>query len=178
MMSRRFDSCEVEGCTKESTRTQRSICEMHYTRKRRTVIYSKRVGRSICVVGDCESPVRSNGLCQKHRKRMDVHGSVDLPDKAVAECANPECSRFAEGYCKRCWERVKKHRDPNCVKRAHWTGDAASYNAVHRRLRVDLGRAVSYVCGCGDPAKQWVYEAMCIPCHKSMDLARIAGESA
>ncbi len=194
-------SCSIEDCANEAVRLQRTLCEMHYYRQRRNGHFGRRA-RSRCIVEGCESYVRSSGLCQKHHKRMQVHGSLDLPIKETAQCANPECARMSEskGYCKRCWERVKKHADPNFVKRANWTGDDASYRAVHNRLRTERGRAAGYLCKCGRNARQWAYlggapderrskegpytpdlgfyEAMCIPCHKRMDLARIKGVSA
>lgn len=72
--------------------------------------------------------------------------------------------------------------------------DEPTYNAIHFRLRKERGKPSQYQClKCGDPAKQWAYfhnrdkslsseygvystelsdyEAMCVPCHKRMDIA-------
>lgn len=80
-----------------------------------------------------------------------------------------------------------------------WTGDAASYQAVHSRLRSYRGRAKDQTCACGEPATGWAYDhadpnhkvsetgapystdlaryvALCASCHRLMDTAQ-AGKS-
>lgn len=39
-----------------------------------------------------------------------------------------------------------------------WTGDDASYNAVHFRLWRSRGRASEHLCACGDQAREWAYQ--------------------
>jgi hypothetical protein len=64
----------------------------------------------------------------------------------------------------------------------NWTGDAASYAAVHFRLDRVHGKARDYRCGCGAQAAEWAfdepvgfstdlsrYTAMCSSCHKRHD---------
>jgi len=57
--------------------------------------------------------------------------------------------------------RWSRRRDLHYEKPEHshnWIGDAATYNAVHQRLRLDRGSAASWCCsGCSCPAAQWSY---------------------
>ena len=70
-----------------------------------------------------------------------------------------------------------------------------SYSGAHMRVRSDRGSATSHTCACGRRAAQWAYThddpdeltspegtysadparyvALCVPCHKRADLARI-----
>jgi hypothetical protein len=95
------------------------------------------------------------------------------------------------------WLRLKKRNDPNFEYVgdvvARWTGDDATYMAVHQRLRIRRGSAKLHKCvDCGLDAKQWSYEhndpneksselgpystdlnyysPRCISCHKKFDL--------
>ena len=77
-----------------------------------------------------------------------------------------------------------------------WAGEEASYGTVHGRLREYRGPARLLQCEtCDSPARQWAYDhldpnekqsdrgpysadlshyrALCVPCHKAFDLARL-----
>lgn len=77
-----------------------------------------------------------------------------------------------------------------------WVGDNAGYYTAHARVRSRLGPATDHRCiDCGDQAAQWSvnrdalrlrfedgmpyssnpedYEARCVSCHKTYDLARL-----
>lgn len=65
----------------------------------------------MCKVDDCEAPVRSRGLCNRHYLRLKRHGDEQAqliqrygPD---AECSADDCRRrpIAKGFCKRHYER-------------------------------------------------------------------------
>jgi hypothetical protein len=80
-----------------------------------------------------------------------------------------------------------------------WKADGLTYSGAHMRVRAVRGQASTHTCGCGAPAMQWAYrhddpnelhsdtgaysadprhyDALCVPCHKRADLARIGGAS-
>lgn len=121
-----------------------------------------------------------------------------MPTCSVDGCEKPRKCR--DGLCGMHHERVRKHGSPGVRIRAHWTGDAATYAAVHQRLRRERGRARDHRCGdCDRPAAQWSYSrtggpghresetgpysvdlddytARCVPCHKKFDLQHITTE--
>jgi hypothetical protein len=55
---------------------------------------------SECMVKGCANKKRANGLCDKHRKRLDRYGLEGLADKAT-ECSIDECESKprARGMC-------------------------------------------------------------------------------
>lgn len=83
-------------------------------------------------------------------------------------------------------------------KHHSWKGDAITYGGVHQRIRNARGRPTTCErCGATNTAMQWAldhsrcpsplhapegpyspdihdYIGLCVPCHKTMDLARIA----
>ena len=158
--------------------------------------------KAVCKIDGCEKRPRSarSGVCEMHYYRYRRTGSYDLPPKIIhPQCRVSGCcaqaKSSADGYCGKHRERVRKHGDPHVVApHSNWTGDAATYNAVHLRLRASYGPATKFVCPCGEPAKQWAYQhtseaeltselgpycvdlghylAMCVSCHKKMDLGR------
>ena len=164
--------CSVEECGKKHF--GRGWCLTHYTRWYRTgstsVARAHRAQRGRCTVSGCEkTDCGPHGLCPMHKTRMDRHGDTGVKK-------SPPGQRGAEN--------------------ASWTGDQASYNAVHLRLRVRRGPAKLHACAmCGSGARQWSYDrtdaderqsregpystdlrhyqALCIPCHKAFDLESI-----
>ena len=148
------------------------------------------------------------GLCDAHYFRLWRTGSVGPAEVAlkqpgatctVAGCAAPHS---ALGYCHTHYTRHRRHGDPTVVKtpaprrgaaNSSWTGDLASYSAVHMRVRVALGPASARMCGCGARAEEWAYDhsdpngrvdpksgmrystdiarymPMCATCHRRMD---------
>lgn len=167
--------CNVPGCDRSAVLLARTICRLHYQRKWRG--------------GDLDGPVRtvrkSRGTC-----RVEDCGVVD---------------DGLHGYCKKHIARIKRHGSPDVVihqrdraiprgeDHPKWKGDAASYNAVHLRLKKGRGPASAHECvDCGGRGSQWsynrldpeqrdsefgpystdldFYEARCVPCHKAFDL--------
>lgn len=171
-------TCTVDGCAKRARSKGSAHCEMHYYRLRRTGSLSvrrpKRESRGVCVIDGCGmTDAGPHGLCDKH------------------------------------WIRWKRHGDPGVVlkplpvvgeRNGNWTGEEATYEAAHQRLRKARGRAASHSCvDCGGPAQQWSYTRddpnertdesgdhagmpfslnvidhyapRCISCHKKFDLA-------
>lgn len=118
------------------------------------------------------------------------------PEHCVVDgCSDP--ARTIAGYCGKHNERVRRHGDPDTVLVPKWTGDQASYSAVHLRLRKWRGRASAHQCiDCGKRAGQWSYghargpghrecevgpysvdladyDPRCVTCHKKFDLAHL-----
>lgn len=159
-------------CGRTTQRLRKGLCSAHYFRLRRTgetgdaAIKAKRPG--LCDIDGCEVKAEALGYCLKHYTRHLRHGD---PLKVGAPLLT-----FQRG-------------------RAGWDGDAG-YRIIHESLRKLYGVASRYKCTeCDRQAKQWAYQVgctekqsslgpfstdleaykpMCIPCHKRLDLARIA----
>lgn len=136
--------------------------------------------------------------CEMHYHRLRRTGTTDpRPTKVAQECRVDGCGRprkGRDGLCGMHHERVRKHGSTDVRLRAHWTGDGATYDAVHQRLRAQRGPARTHACAdCGGTARQWSYQrtggpghresetgpysvdlddyaARCVPCHKKFDL--------
>lgn len=178
--------CEVDGCTKPARSSKKLVCEMHYYRMRRTGSYD---------LAERTPLPPGSKIDRAPRVRERWHRLIKvrvIPLCQVEHCTEP---RKSHGYCGTHWERVRKYGDPAVVKRANWTGDHATYNAVHQRLILMFGRASTHSCACGSPARQWAYQhtdpdekrhpsgypystdvhhykPMCVSCHKTLDLGR------
>lgn len=168
-------SCVVDGCEREVKYPTKRLCQTHYHRLWRGKAIGTaesqvaRFENEDCIVEGCGGPRRAGPYCYKHHSRVRRHGS---PDVVLAP-------------------RVVSGED-----HAWWTGDDATYDAMHQRVRKARGRAAERVCECGEPARQWSYDradpderqsecgpysldvehyvARCVPCHKRFDLAAIA----
>lgn len=155
-----------------------------------------------------------------HYKRWKRHGDVNVqgrryspPNPNKQKCAADGCESVEDGasrFCKMHGTRVRRHgdagavilhadRDHPCGERNHaWTGDDATYTAMHRRVSRARGKASEQACvDCGKAASHWSYDrkcenevqseygpystnvgryqARCVPCHKRFDLASIKG---
>jgi hypothetical protein len=155
-----------------------------------------------------------------HYKRHTRHGHFDETRRWHPKsgerrvCEADGCTVLEDGNCGMCKlhdTRRRRHGDPRTFIHQRdrnlprgsdnhlWTGDEATYFAVHQRVRKARGSASTYVCGCGRPAKQWAYdhsdpeqkyeligatmtaysidveryEAKCVRCHKRADMERI-----
>jgi hypothetical protein len=120
-----------------------------------------RYGQTTCDIDGCDKPHRGKGLCEMHLSRFLRNGDP-LALRGHAPQLGPD--------------------------NPAWTGDGATYSAVHQRL----GRAAEFVCPCGRPAETWAYqhgdpdervspeglvysvdldqyEAMCRVCHLALD---------
>jgi hypothetical protein len=166
-----------------------------------------------CSVEGCDKPRRSSGVpyCQKHYSRVRRHGHAEAtrkpPQPATGPCPVEGCDQpqSYNGMCKKHATRVARHGDPHAFTHQrdrnlprgqanpHWTGDDATYFAVHQRLASSKGRASGLSCvDCGGAAAQWSYDhsdaqerssefgpysvdldrydPRCVPCHKEHDL--------
>lgn len=123
-----------------------------------------------CAIDGCtkgKGKSRRGAVCEMHYQRMHRHGSYDKPVK----------------------------RMPKLGEHPKWTGEAASYNAAHQRMRAKFGSASGWKCECGEPAAHWAYDhldpnerqsdygpysvnpdhyhPMCVVCHKAFDLTHL-----
>lgn len=163
--------CSVDECDRKPRSRGAEYCEMHYYRLRRNgslETVKPRVPEIACVVDGCKRPAeRTDGLCRACLYRLQRNGTFDYV-----------------GY-----------RTPDHL---------ATYTIVHQRIRSTYGPAAKRKCvDCGRQARQWSYnhrdpnerwgpsdsypvpmpysvdlahyEPRCVPCHKRMDLAWIAG---
>ena len=162
--------CSVDGCDHSDIQA-RGMCRMHYFRWYRTgstdVRRPQRAARGICIADGCEKvDTGKRGLCAMHRAREIRHGDVHAVHSP----------------------RVYRGSD-----HPWWTGDDATYQAMHQRVRKARGNAAQHICvDCGAPALHWSYdrndpdertdvegpysvkiehyEPRCVPCHKRFDL--------
>ena len=210
-------TCSIDAC--ESRHYSKGFCTKHYQRFRLhgdPYREPKRLPATPCVIDGCEKPALTlnRTLCTTHYNRAKSGRVLDAPVRLarpsrgtcqVDACGREDCG--PQGYCSMHKSRVDRHGDPNAVihqrdrnnkweNHVRWTGDSATYNAVHQRLRITRGIAKAHECvDCGGQAKQWSYDhsdpaakvseigipystelehyvARCIPCHKRFDLAR------
>ena len=157
-----------------------------------------------CSVDGCERKHSGRGYCDAHLQRVKATGSPGPaeiePRQPDARCAVEGCGKpirgGGNGLCNAHYIRKRKTGDPltPLPERVHWwTGDAATYVAVHIRLKSERGRASAHICPCGEPAREWAYDhadpdvrhdpkgkpysldifghynALCASCHKRLD---------
>jgi hypothetical protein len=183
-----FMECSFPGCDRPPRSGRMPLCVGHYSQHIkgrelrplqgtpvRTPLI-ERDGRMIrvCEALDCDAPGKKGTAryCSKHAARISRHGS---PDIVIA----PADRNMPRGPANPKWTKVP------------------SYWAIHQRLVKTLGRAKTHTCQCGQPAAQWAYtgpreagqrlphsgdmndyEAMCVRCHKRMDMAEIRQQEA
>lgn len=205
-------SCTVGGCA--NAYLARGMCGMHYqrVRMRGTVELPGDDRATSCEAPDCSrTDMQGRNYCHMHYFRWYRHGSLEpLRPKRSAKgvCIIGSCGNADDGphgLCPMHSTRKRRHGDALIVKKPEvrrgvdhpsWTGDDATYSAVHQRLRKSLGSASSSQCvDCGGDAAQWSYDrkdsaelesefgpystdlsyyiARCIPCHKRFDLEAI-----
>lgn len=171
--------CELHFCAKPVRPGNGTLCEGHYNQRRKGRPFSELRPRRIsggCGIDGCEKERKRGRYCAMHTARVHRHGD---PDAMVHQ---------------------RDRNLPRGSAHANWTGENATYNAVHFRLRNKRGKPSEHSCfECGEAAKQWAfyhnrgagiaseygpysvsledYEAMCVPCHKRMDLAHKKGSS-
>lgn len=172
-----YDICTAEDCTNQPRTSASPHCEKHYYRLRRTgkltVDNPQRPHRGICTIEDCdEVDIGPHGLCARHRMRMLRHGDP------LAFRPNPM---------------------PTGPDTPHWTGNDATYGAVHQRVKKAFGVPSLHHCvDCGRQAQHWSYDhtdpnqkhdpergpyspditryqPRCVRCHKRFDMNRIKG---
>lgn len=199
--------CSVEGCGGRVI--ARGWCSMHYARWRNTGSTDPyRTPLEFCAVESCERAPRSTyaEYCEMHYYRLRRTGTVADPIRPPETCIIDGCDKatghYASGICRMHHLRMKirgsydfEYVGPN---NQQWTGDEASYNAIHLRLRMTYGRAGRHACvDCGKRARHWSYnhsgikhrvssdglhystdisqyEPRCASCHTRFDRARAA----
>lgn len=223
-MSTGTTECTVDGCDHMARSSKTLICEMHYYRLRRTGQLDLRTERaplpsSPCTVDGCDRRARSwaddRHVCTMHWKRWKRNGHFEVvhhmstPRPRREQCIVPDCEKADDGphgYCKMHKARVDRHGDPTVFipqaarnfptreRNWSWTGDDATYSAVHQRVRLRYGSPRLQTCvDCGGRAAQWSYshedpnerqsdkgpyslnidnyDPRCVSCHKKFDLA-------
>lgn len=214
--------CRAPDCENPKA-PKSSMCHTHKARWWRYKSYDLpdwRAGAS-CSAPDCAEPVyhREPLLCRAHYFRLwrtgtlgtaPVRGAyparIAAPVRVAHPCAAPDCDTTVWAtYCDLHATRFRRYGTTELLggpaprygaENTSWTGDGASYSAVHLRLNKTLGSARHYPCvgGCGGAAAQWAfdheaptrrldpltgpystslddYRPMCVSCHKRYDLA-------
>jgi hypothetical protein len=119
----------------------------------------------------CEETAKGRGLCPKHYVHWRSHRTEG------ERCAASDCGLvvYAQGWCRKHYDRVKRHGDPGIVlaggkpggsmkgvlgpDHPQWRGDDAGYGAAHIRMTRLHGRAVEHTCAhCGNPAHDWAFD--------------------
>lgn len=161
-------TCAAPGCDRPAR--SRGYCNTHYFRWYRTG------SAGTAPIKGAPPPCKVEGCARKHSTR---------------------------GYCLLHWRRVQKGGHPDYApsvagaNNPAWIGDAVGYGAAHERVTATRGPARQYECACGSRARHWAYThddpnekftpmglpyspdprfyvARCVPCHKRLDLARLA----
>lgn len=158
---------------------------------------------SLCTTEDCSSPANgARQMCRRHYSAWRrTHGSANARPCTIEGCDEPQNAR---GWCTTHYMRWYKTGDVGPAhnmrhRELHhsWQGDSLTYAGAHRRVYRDRGPAAERECACGSTAYSWAYDhedenelvtpagrtysanpahyvAMCNPCHKRFDLARLA----
>lgn len=173
-------TCHIPGCHRPGKRDRGTLCEAHYYRRRRTGSFSsetpivERNPGQACRIAGCEKPSFQSGLCSMHHARQKRNGDPLALRGRPAPSYGPD--------------------SPG------WRADQVTYGGAHSRVRRQRGSAKALTCPCGAPARQWAYDhadpnerqskwgsyspdpvhyvALCVPCHKRMDLDRLAQSTA
>ena len=163
--------CSVDECDRKPRSRVAEYCEMHYYRLRRNgtlKTVKHRVPEIACVVDGCKRPAeRTDGLCRACLYRLQRNGTFDyvgyrtpahlatynLVHQPIPTTYRPAAKRKCVDCGRQARQWSYNHRDPN----ERW-GPSDSY-PVPMPYSVDLAH----------------YEPRCVPCHKRMDLAWIAG---
>jgi len=164
-------TCSIEGC--EGPAKARGWCQAHYMRWRSTgdtgpaIIVRRQRGRT-CSVDGCERKHQGNSYCDTHLVRFIKYGDPGPaeiePRRPGAICSIDGCESpiAGRGWCNAHYIRWRATGDPVTPFLEHnlkWTGDEATYNAVHLRLRKQRGKAADLPCvGCGKTASTWAYD--------------------
>lgn len=114
----------------------------------------------VCASRGCVKRPYAKGLCSWHYDRYRISRT---PICTVEDCNIGSISR---GWCQthyRTWLRTGSPTTPPARLRgdAHpgWTGDDASYRAIHYRVKAKWGPASGYLCDhCTKVAYQWAYD--------------------
>jgi hypothetical protein len=157
--------CTTGGCDKAAY--ARGLCRTHY---RRAFQGGKRyVSSKTCGVEDCTNTLYARSMCRRHYQR--TRAGKDLGPSGLLDRSGPAHPR--------------------------WNPENPGYVAVHDRVHRARGKASEHRCTCGAPAAEWSYDhkdpahllsdrgrpystnmdryvPLCRPCHRRLDLGRIA----
>lgn len=210
--------CSFDGCTR--SHYCKGFCTLHYQRYRKhgDPSVAPIINTNVCVVEGCDEVARTLGqtLCPFHYSRQ-IHGrSLAAPKRQqrdkrgtciVAGCSAKDAGPL--GYCSKHLARVRRNGSPHVVihqrdrrnkleNHPRWTGEEATYSAIHQRLKSQRGCASDMKCiDCEGKAQHWSYThdseyelvdsdlgpystnlsdyvPRCVRCHKRFDLARLA----
>lgn len=202
-------ACSVDGCDKP--KLARGWCGMHWKRWRTTGSLELRKPSEKCSAEDCQAPPRSTHAqyCETHYYRLRRTGklTVDNPQrKQRGICTVDGCEtkdHGPHGLCAMHFTRLRRHGDPLALRpnpmpagpdHSRWTGELASYRAVHQRVKKQRGVPSLHICvDCGGQAQHWSYdhadqnelfeegfgaysididhyEPRCVRCHKNFDM--------
>lgn len=193
--------CSIDGC--DAPARTRGWCHVHYMRWYTkgdpgvAEIIRRPKGRT-CSLEGCDRKHQGRGYCDTHLQRFIKYGD---PGPAEIEARRPGATCSVEGcegphrgrgYCDKHYQRWVKYGDPLGAKTP-----AATYSAIHFRLRKERGRAGGMTCvRCGGPAVQWAYDhtdpderwdpasglpfsldldryqPLCLSCHRRLDAPR------
>ncbi len=115
-----------------------------------------------CSVAGCTDLTRGGELCNKHRLRMQRHGTLDDPVRINAgqTCSIPDCteSALSRGLCPSHYRRLRRHGDPTRVARRP-SPKTPTYRQAHNLVYQAYGPASDHLCaGCFAPAQEWSYD--------------------
>jgi hypothetical protein len=209
-------SCTVEGCDRPLR--ARGYCCTHWARWKRYGTHELPVRPQYqqCTVDGCGMKPRSkhSPYCEAHYGRLRRKGTTDDPMRVIGQCFVDDCDepatasgrtlgRSDEFYCRMHYMRLAKRGDAafDCKWDEHprWSGDEATYEAMHQRVKKMRGVPSKHQCvDCGKQARHWSYDhtdpdqkvqvgkgpystdmdryhPRCVRCHKKFDMARIGG---
>lgn len=170
-------TCTVYGCSKtaKSNVEGEQVCLMHYKRWKRT-------GSMSLAASQAAREADRQALVEE-MKRLYESG---MSTTEVGTAVNRDASHVS---------RMLRDAGVSMRPRHPARRGDITYGAAHMRVRSDRGSARDHVCRCGAQSAQWSYThqdpnemqsdlgpyspdpafyvALCVPCHKRDDLARI-----
>jgi hypothetical protein len=109
--------CSVDGCGRKPH--AHNLCSGHLTRVAThgdvladvPVTIARYEGT--CPAEGCDRPLKLNGYCRLHARRLQSVGLLELPERPVLICAAGTCDRPAtgRGYCNAHYERLRLRGD-------------------------------------------------------------------
>jgi hypothetical protein len=169
-------TCTIDGCERPLHNLEHGWCKAHYLRwyrhgdplhGRKMVAPHQPVP---CSVDGCERISQTRGLCGAHYQRFLKVGDPGTAEVEVrrrgedAVCSYDGCNRkyYGKGWCNKHYQRWVKFGDAGTVLPGAWRGDDVGYEAVHERMRRQLGPASAFRCAhCEGPATDWAYDGTC-----------------
>lgn len=97
--------CIEAGC--EKPRRAQERCSSHYQAWRRAN------GTTPCKVSQCTSAATGKGMCDKHQRRTERHGSPHISQQSTphqATCTHTGCENAAKAARGLCWKHYRETR--------------------------------------------------------------------